>query len=91
MMGWVTFSILQSRSDFCTFQPIQAEPPASDYVFGMSTALTGPASDLENMKTGVLAGFDRANKQGGIPGSSSGSLSWTDGYEPSYLHPIFEN
>ena len=89
MMGWVTFSILLSITiGLCTFQPIQAEPPASDYVFGMSTALTGPASDLgENMKTGVLAGFDRANKQGGIRGKQLRLIILDDGYEPSRTTP----
>jgi branched-chain amino acid transport system substrate-binding protein len=56
----------------------------SDLVFGMSTALTGPAVDLgNNMKTGVLVGFHRGNKDGGIRGRRLRLIALDDGYEPS--------
>ncbi len=54
----------------------------------MSTALTGPAADLEdNMEAGVLAGFHRANKDGGIHRRPLRLIALDDGYEPSRTTP----
>ena len=52
-------------------------------VFGMSTALTGPTSHLGiNMRTGVLAAFEEANRAGGIHGRRLRLVALDDGYEP---------
>ncbi len=68
--------------------PAWAENSSTDLVFGMSTALTGPAADLgDNMKAGVLAGFYRANKEGGIHGRPLRLIALDDGYEPSRTTP----
>ncbi len=65
-----------------------AKDPSSDLLFGMSTALTGPAADLgDNMKAGVLAGFHRANNAGGIQGRTLRLIALDDGYEPSRTTP----
>ncbi len=68
--------------------PAWAENSSTDLVFGMSTALTGPAADLgDNMKAGVLTGFYQANKEGGIHGRSLRLIALDDGYEPSRTTP----
>ncbi|MCB0333739.1 MAG: ABC transporter substrate-binding protein [Bdellovibrionales bacterium] len=60
----------------------------TDIVFGMSTALSGPAKDLGiNMRAGVLAGFERTNRDGGIHGRKLSLFSLDDGYEPSRTVP----
>ena len=60
----------------------------TDLVFGMSTALTGPAADLgDDMKAGVLAGFHRVNTVGGIDGMKVRLIALDDGYEPSRTTP----
>lgn len=69
-------------------QPTWAENSSPDLVFGMSTALTGPAANLgDNMKAGVLAGFQRANKDGGIHRRTLRLIALDDGYEPSRTTP----
>jgi ABC-type branched-subunit amino acid transport system substrate-binding protein len=57
-------------------------------VLGMSTALTGPTSILGlNMRAGVLAAIDEANRAGGINGREIRLVSLDDGYEPSRTAP----
>lgn len=61
---------------------------SSEILLGMSTALTGPAADLgKNMRLGVLAGLERANRAGGIKGRKLRLLALDDGYEPSRTAP----
>lgn len=68
--------------------PAWAEDSSRELVFGMSTALTGPAADLgDNMKAGVLAGFHRANEEGGVHGKQLRLIALDDGYEPSRTTP----
>lgn len=58
------------------------------YVFGMSTALSGPAADLGlNMQEGILAAFAEANRAGGIGGRELSLLALDDGYEPARTGP----
>jgi len=65
-----------------------ADGGAKPIVFGMSTALTGPAADLgKNMRAGVLAAFEEANRTGGIHGRQLALVSLDDGYEPSRTAP----
>ena len=55
---------------------------------GMSTALSGPAAELgKNMQEGVLTGFDRVNRRGGIEGRKLKLLTLDDGYEPTRTAP----
>ena len=52
-------------------------------LFGQSAAFSGPASELGlNMKRGILAAFDEANRQGGVHGRLLKLVSLDDAYEP---------
>jgi ABC-type branched-subunit amino acid transport system substrate-binding protein len=67
-------------------------PPAAaeddEILLGMSTALSGPAAELgENMKTGVLAALEEANRGGGIGGRSLRLVALDDQYEPAQTVP----
>jgi ABC-type branched-subunit amino acid transport system substrate-binding protein len=54
----------------------------------MSTALSGPAAALgKDMREGVLAGFERANRAGGVNGRKLRLVALDDGYEPSRTAP----
>ena len=55
---------------------------------GMSTAMTGPASVLgREMRLGVLAGLERANRAGGVHGFNLRLITLDDGYEPVRTAP----
>jgi ABC-type branched-subunit amino acid transport system substrate-binding protein len=61
---------------------------ASDLVFGMSTALTGPTGILgTNMRDGVLAAFEETNRTGGIRGRLLRLVVLDDRYEPLQTAP----
>lgn len=65
-----------------------AEISDSPLRFGMSTALTGPISELGiEMRRGVLAAFAEANAAGGVAGRPLELISLDDGYEPSRTGP----
>ncbi|MEM8914629.1 MAG: ABC transporter substrate-binding protein, partial [Pseudomonadota bacterium] len=52
-------------------------------VFGQAAALDGPAAALgTGMRTGLMAAFEEANRDGGVHGRSLKLLSYDDGYEP---------
>ena len=66
--------------------PAAAEDDA--ILLGMSTALSGPAADLgENMKTGVLAALEEANRGGGVAGRALRLIALDDQYEPAQTVP----
>jgi ABC-type branched-subunit amino acid transport system substrate-binding protein len=57
-------------------------------LLGMSTALSVPAAELgENMKTGVLAALEEANRGGGVAGRSLRLVALDDQYEPAQTGP----
>lgn len=59
-----------------------------EILFGMSSALSGPAAELgREMRRGVLAGFQAVNRRGGLDGRPLRLLSLDDGYEPSRTAP----
>ena len=59
-----------------------------DIVLGMSTALSGPAAALgKDMRQGVLAGLERANRAGGVHGRGLRLVALDDGYEPARTAP----
>ena len=59
------------------------ELPFGNILLGMSTALTGPASDLgRNMLLGVKARLAKENGNGGIKGRLLHLIVRDDGYEP---------
>ena len=52
-------------------------------VFGQSAAFTGPAQELgKNMRLGIEAAFEEANRQGGVHGRKLELLYLDDAYEP---------
>lgn len=56
---------------------------ADSIVFGQSAAFTGPTSELgSNMRLGILAAFEEANRRGGVQGRMLRLRSRDDGYEP---------
>ena len=61
---------------------------AEEIVLGMSTVLSGPAADLgKDMRLGVLAGLERANRDGGVHGRKLRLVALDDGYEPARTAP----
>ena len=66
-------------------RPTQAaEASPGEIVLGMSTVLTGAASDLgKDMQRGILAGFERANRTGGVSGRKLRLIALDDGYVPA--------
>ncbi|MEI6236816.1 MAG: ABC transporter substrate-binding protein [Planctomycetota bacterium] len=64
------------------------ERGGAELVFGMSTVLSGPAQTLGlDMRKGVLTGFERINRAGGINGRRLRLIALDDGYEPSRTAP----
>lgn len=62
--------------------------PVPEIVLGMSTVLSGPAANLgSDMRQGVLAGFERANRAGGVAGRRLRLVALDDGYEPARTAP----
>lgn len=60
----------------------------ADLVFGMSTVLSGPAANLgQDMRQGVLAGLERANRACGVHGRKLRLVALDDGYEPARTAP----
>ena len=72
-----------------TLRSAEVDSKASaEIVLGMSTALSGPAEALgKDMREGVLAGFERANRAGGVNGRKLRLVALDDGYEPSRTAP----
>jgi branched-chain amino acid transport system substrate-binding protein len=71
----------------CVGQAAAADS-ANEIVLGMSTALTGSAQNLGNdMQRGVLAGLERANRDGGVNGRHLRLTTLDDGYEPTRTAP----
>ncbi|MCG8608971.1 MAG: ABC transporter substrate-binding protein [Pseudomonadales bacterium] len=61
---------------------------ANEIVVGMSTALSGPASQLGlGVKQGVEALFNRVNNAGGVQGKKLKLEALDDGYEPAKAAP----
>ena len=64
----------------------------TDLVFGMSTALSGPAAELgKNMRLGIQIRLERENSLGGIDGRKVRLIAWDDGYEPDRTIPNIRN
>ncbi len=56
---------------------------ADSIVFGQSAAFTGPAAELgRNMRLGIRAAFEEANRGGGVHGRQLRLVALDDGYEP---------
>ena len=61
---------------------------SSEIIIGMSTALSGPAANLGlDMRLGVLACLERANRAGGVQGRRFRLIVLDDGYEPARSAP----
>jgi len=62
--------------------------PEDSLKFGMSTPLTGPASQLGiNMRDGILTSFSEVNSSGRISGKELCLVAVDDGYEPERTVP----
>ncbi len=60
----------------------------SEILLGMSTALSGPLAEIgAELQRGVLAGLERANRNGGIHGQKLRLIVLDDGYEPVRAAP----
>ena len=71
-------------------QTIEAQEQSRDdeLLFGMSTALSGPAGDLgRNMLSGIMAEFNEVNSKGGVNGRLIRLIVLDDGYEPIRTAP----
>ena len=80
--------LCQSLAVWALPPPAMATAGEGDLLFGMSTALSGPAAELgQEMRRGVLAGFEAANRGGGLGGRRLRLISLDDGYEPSRTAP----
>jgi branched-chain amino acid transport system substrate-binding protein len=78
---------LTAASSLALGWPILAQPQG-EIVVGMSTALSGPASALgTDMRAGVLAALEEANRAGGVRGQHLRLVTLDDGYEPSRTAP----
>jgi branched-chain amino acid transport system substrate-binding protein len=66
----------------CKAQSAETDSSA-EIVLGMSTALTGGVANLgKGMQRGILAGLERANRNGGVNGRKLRLIALDDGYEP---------
>ena len=65
---------------------VQAEEPGvtdQQILFGQSAAFSGPAQDLgKNLRLGIEAAFEEANRRGGVHGRTLVLRSLDDAYEP---------
>ena len=65
---------------------VQAEEPGvtdRQILFGQSAAFSGPARDLgKNLRLGIEAAFEEANRRGGVHGRTLSLRSLDDAYEP---------
>ena len=65
---------------------VQAEEPGvtdRQILFGQSAAFSGPAQDLgKNLRLGIEAAFEEANRRGGVHGRTLALRSLDDAYEP---------
>jgi ABC-type branched-subunit amino acid transport system substrate-binding protein len=65
-----------------------AEPAENAILLGMSTALSGPMADIgRELRLGVEAGLERANRGGGVQGRPLRLIALDDGYEPARTAP----
>ena len=86
MFRYVACAFLLIFSAFVAADPSHAG--GKEILLGMSTAMTGPAADLEkNMSVGVLTALERENRSGGIKGRALRLLVLDDGYEPHRTAP----
>ena len=68
-------------------EEVRGDPGISDaeILFGQSAAFTGPAQELgQEMRNGILAAFEEANRAGGIHGRQLVLESLNDAYETDY-------
>ncbi|HYC25317.1 MAG TPA: ABC transporter substrate-binding protein, partial [Roseiarcus sp.] len=73
-MGWLAAAPSQAADPGVTPDAI---------VFGEVAAFTGPAEALGlELRTGILAAFDEANRQGGVGERQLKLISYDDGYDP---------
>ncbi|MFY9642492.1 MAG: ABC transporter substrate-binding protein [Rhodomicrobium sp.] len=70
----------------CLSSPAISEPGVTSnaIAFGQVAALEGPAGSLgREMRDGIVAAFEEANRSGGVKGRKLALVSEDDGYEPT--------
>ena len=83
--GWIGLIVISAGAP--SARGSATNGPA-EILLGMSTALSGPAADLgQDMRQGVLASLERANRAGGIQGRHLRLVALDDGYEPARAAP----
>jgi branched-chain amino acid transport system substrate-binding protein len=86
MQKRLLLSIVTAMGVFHAMPGANADPGVSSdkIVFGQAAALEGPAAALgQDMRSGILAAFEEANKAGGVNGRKLELISKDDGYEPN--------
>jgi ABC-type branched-subunit amino acid transport system substrate-binding protein len=86
MQKLLLFSAVTALALVANHASVSADPgvSADKIVFGQAAALEGPAAALgQDMRTGILAAFEEANKAGGVGGRKLELISKDDGYEPN--------
>ena len=86
MQKRLLLSIVTAMGVFHAVSGANADPGVSSdkIVFGQAAALEGPAAALgQDMRSGILAAFEEANKAGGVNGRKLELISKDDGYEPN--------
>lgn len=82
---WKALNVVFIISLFLFLSESYAENGVTDdkIILGQSCALTGPAKALGNgMRNGMVAYFNKINRNGGILGRKIQVISYDDGYEP---------
>ena len=88
LTGLVAGVLLLAVSGAWTARASTNSSSPGEIVLGMSTVLSGPAADLgKDMRQGVLAGLERANRAGGVHGRRLRLIALDDGYEPARTSP----
>lgn len=84
----LAITLTMAAIDYPVYGQQAAHTENEPWVFGMSTALTGPAATLGmDMQNGVLAAFAEVNRAGGIRGHELQLIVLDDGYEPARTAP----
>jgi len=87
LTGVALFTLALSAGARATIQTSHSAGE-DEIVLGMSAAFSGPAAALgSDMRAGIIAALQEANKAGGIHGRKLRLIALDDGYEPSRTAP----
>ena len=84
---WRTFllySVLQALLGMSIAAAAEPGVTSDTITFGQVAAFEGPAAALgKDMRVGIVAAFEEANRAGGVKGRKLALISEDDGYEPA--------